>query len=64
VNVGMVAVSNGGRLEKKCMLVDAWVSVTRSGVVSGCVAVWFIVFSLRRHNRIGRMARIARDAWL
>ncbi len=64
VNVGMVDVSNGGRSEKKCMLVDAWVSVKRSSVVSGCVAVWFMVFSLRLHNRISRTARIARDAWL
>jgi hypothetical protein len=41
-------------MEKKGMLVDAWAAVKSSSVVSGCVAVWFIVFSLRRHNMIGR----------
>ena len=47
VNVGMVAVSTGGRAEKKCELVDVRVAVLGSCVVSDCVAVWFMVFSLR-----------------
>ena len=64
VNVGMVAVSTGGRAEKKCELVDVRVAVLGSCVVSDCVAVWFMEVSLRHHNRIDRTARIARDAWL
>jgi hypothetical protein len=63
VKVGMVDVESGGRAEKKCMLVGAWFSVESSSVVSGCVAAWFMMFSLRRHNRVDRMASIARDAW-
>ena len=50
----MVDVSNGSRSDRKCMLVDVWASVERSSVATGCVAVVFMIFSLRHHSTIGR----------
>ena len=54
VNVGMVDVSNGSRLGRKCILVNVCVAVKGSSVGNGCVAVWFMIFSLRHHGIIGR----------
>ena len=51
-NVGTVDVSNDKRSENKGTLVVSRFSVTSSNVVSGWVAVWFMVFLLLLHNTI------------